>query len=178
MDCSFFSADEEVLRLLDHDPEVALEITKKFGLTAYDSSQKADRAYLRSLITRDLESKEALEAILHPRLRSQWHPQAMKAFRHSHPIFVAEIPLLYEKDLARYFDQVIVVAASPNVQLQRLMQHRQLSSEIAHALLNIQQPLEEKVCRADIVVWNDGNERTFFQQLEITLLSILQLQNS
>ena len=173
-----FSADEAVSQLLNHNQEVALEIEKTFGPAIYNSAHQIDRAALRSLITGNLDNKKALEAILHPRIRSQWHPQAIAAQKKSHPYFIAEIPLLYENDLAGYFDHVIVVAASPNIQLHRLITCRKISLEAARSLLHIQDPLTGKINCANTVIWNDGTTSSLSQQLKITLSFIRQLQFS
>ena len=98
-----FNADQEVALLLDHNPEVAKEIKEHFGKESYDSEGKVNRALLRSNITQDPQKKQTLEEILHPRLRKQWHPQATAALAHPNLLFLAEIPLLYEKELSRFF---------------------------------------------------------------------------
>lgn len=178
MNATVFYADQEVSYLLDHDSIVAQEIMTAFGPGIYNGQKKADRVYLRARLIEDPKSKKKLEEILHPRLRDQWMPQAKKAKGEPHSIFLAEIPLLYENDLAGYFDHVIVVAASQKTQLQRLITHRKLSSQTASALLQLQLPLIEKINRADQVIWNDGSMIILQEQVKIALSSIVQLQNS
>lgn len=163
--CSFFDADQEVACLLDHDPEVTQEIRTTFGAEIYNKPDgKADRAKLRSLILSSCKHKKELEKILHPRLQKIWYPQTAAA--HVNPIsfFIADIPLLFENNLASYFDYVIVVAASEKVQKDRLTQQRCLSSEAASALLQIQLPLSAKIAQATFVLWNDGSKENLEKQ--------------
>ena len=168
----FFDADKEVAQLLDHDHEVAQEITHAFGASLYNEQGKADRAQLRSLILASPQHKQQLEEILHPRLKKIWHPQAIAAQGDTTSIFIADIPLLFENSLAEYFDHVIVVAASEQVQKDRLAQQRHLSPETASALLQLQLPLTEKINRATFVLWNDGTKENLEKQFLLLLHSL------
>jgi dephospho-CoA kinase len=68
---------------------------------------------------------------------------------------VVEIPLLFEKNLAAGFDTVAVVACSDDVRRARL-RGRGLSDAEISARVASQLSLVEKVKRADVVLWNDG----------------------
>lgn len=165
--CTFFDADQEVSRLLDHNIEVATEIKNIFGNEIYNEQGKANRLLLRSLLLSSSDHKKQLENILHPRLKKIWHPQTIKAQANGHFFFIADIPLLFENNLASYFDHVIVVAASEEVQKHRLTKQRHLSPETASALLQLQLPLIDKIKRADIVLWNDGTKENLEKQFLI-----------
>ncbi len=169
---SFFDADKEVARLLDHNPEVAQEIRATFGPEIYTAEKKADRAQLRSLLLSSPQHKKQLEEILHPRLKKTWHPQIIAAQGDTDSIFVADIPLLFENNLAEYFDHVIVVAASEQVQRDRLTQQRHLSPETASALLQLQLPLIDKIKHADVVLWNDGTKENLEKQFLLLIPSL------
>ena len=174
---SFFNADKEVAGLLDHDASVTEEIKATFGNQSYDKEGKVDRSYLRSLILASPNHKKDLEAILHPRLRKIWHPQAMAArdrIKSADPLFIAEIPLLYENNLATYFDRVIVVAASEQLQMERLKKHRNFSSETARNFLQLQLPLADKINRANHVLWNDGKKETLEAELQLAIYELLR----
>ncbi len=161
---SFFDADQEVSRLLDQNADVATEIKSIFGNEVYDDQGKADRTQLRSFLISSLHQKRQLEEILHPRLKKIWHPQAITAHADSNYFFIADIPLLFENNLATYFDHVIVVAASEQVQKDRLTQQRHLSQETASALLQLQLPLSTKIAQASFVLWNDGSKENLEKQ--------------
>ena len=169
---AFFDADKEVAYLLDHNPEVAQEISAIFGLEIYNDGGKVDRAQLRSLILSSPHYKKQLEEILHPRLKKIWHPQTIAAQGDNDSIFIADIPLFFENNLAEYFDHVIVVAASEKVQRDRLAQQRHLSREIASALLQLQLPLTEKINHATFVLWNDGTKENLEKQFSLLTHSL------
>jgi dephospho-CoA kinase len=84
--------------------------------------------------------------------------------RNSRDFFFADIPLLYETSGETLCDRVVVVASSPNLQLQRLAQRKSLKNSDARKIINSQMPLEDKIQRADHVIWNNSDRETLMQQ--------------
>nr|MBA3272445.1 dephospho-CoA kinase [Chthoniobacterales bacterium] len=68
-------------------------------------------------------------------------------------------PLLYETGGETLCDTVVVVACSPQVQLERLVARNGLEQSAALEMIATQMPLAEKMRRADHVVWNNGPRR-------------------
>jgi len=168
-----YSADEENRRLLDDDPEVRHLITSELGNSCYDGGGKADRGYLFRLIGANPAARKTLEEILHPRLENIWKPLA-DAYRHSpDAFFLAEIPLLYEKELESFFDRSIVVGCSDSVRKERLKRSRSISSEEACQWLKLQHPQHDKILRADYLLWNDGSSDSLESQIQL-LTSLLK----
>ena len=72
-------------------------------------------------------------------------------------IFFMDIPLLIENDYQDWFDQIWLVAVSPDVQRQRLMKRNHLSAEEANIRISSQMPLAEKKPHATLVIDNNGS---------------------
>ena len=72
-------------------------------------------------------------------------------------VFFMDIPLLFENDYQDWFDQIWLVAVSPQVQGQRLMKRNHLSAEEAGMRIASQMPLAEKLPYASLVIDNNGN---------------------
>lgn len=68
-----------------------------------------------------------------------------------------DIPLLIENDYQDWFDQIWLVALSPEVQRQRLMKRNHLSAEEADMRIASQMPLAEKLPYASLVIDNNGS---------------------
>ena len=72
-------------------------------------------------------------------------------------VFFMDIPLLFENYYQDWFDQIWLVAVSPQVQCQRLMKRNHLSAEEAGMRIASQMPLAEKLPYASLVIDNNGN---------------------
>jgi dephospho-CoA kinase len=158
----FFDADLAA-RSLAELPEVKKEILSQFGSGVFSATGDLNRAKLRAIVFDDATKRHALEQILHPRIRRQWMAQAER-HRNSPDLFFADIPLLYETGGETLCERVVVVACSHKVQLDRLAQRKLLKGSEAEQMINSQMALEEKIKRADHVVWNNGERATLMEQ--------------
>jgi dephospho-CoA kinase len=159
---TFFDADEAAHELLNR-PEVQKQIRREFGGQVFSTAGDLNRTKLRAIVFADATKKRALERTLHPRIRRQWRTEA-KEHRNSPTFFFADIPLLYETGGESLCDRVVVVACSQKVQMARLRKRMSIKSADARQMINSQMPLEEKIRRADHVVWNNGNRASLMQQ--------------
>ena len=151
---TFFDADEAARRAVDL-PETAGAIRAQFGDEVFSEAGELNRAALRAIVFADADKRRALEQILHPPIRREWSALAEK-HRNSSDFFFADIPLLYETGGETLCDRVVVVACSREVQLRRLQERRGISEDAAARIIDSQMPIEEKIRRADHVVWNNG----------------------
>ncbi len=158
----FFNADQAAHNLVQL-PEVKQELRAEFGAGVFSRNGDLNRDKLRAIIFNDATKKRALEQILHPRIRRQWSAEA-KRHRNSPDFFVADIPLLYETGGEALCDWVVVVACSYKVQLARLTQRMSLKNAEAEQMIKSQMPLDDKIARANHVVWNDGNHAGLMEQ--------------
>jgi dephospho-CoA kinase len=158
----FFDADLAA-RSLAELPELKREILGEFGSGVFSPTGDLNRAKLRAIVFRDATKRRALEQILHPRIRRQWMAQAER-HRDSPDFFFADIPLLYETGGETWCERVVVVACSRRVQLDRLAKRISLKDSEAEQIINSQMALEEKIKRADHVVWNNGDRAMLMAQ--------------
>ena len=158
----FFDADVAA-HALPKLPEVKQEILGQFGSEVFSPEGDLNRAKLRAMVFADATKRRSLEQILHPRIRRQWMAQAER-HRNSSDFFFADIPLLYETGGETLCERVVVVACSHKVQLERLVKRISLKGSEAEQMIKSQMPLEEKIKRADHVVWNNGDRATLMEQ--------------
>jgi dephospho-CoA kinase len=170
----FFDADLAA-RSLPELPEVKQEILGQFGGGVFSPDGDLNRTKLRAIVFADAAKRRALEQILHPRIRRQWMAEAKK-HRNSPDFFFADIPLLYDTGGETLCERVVVVACSRNVQLDRLVKRKSLKRPEAEQMINSQMPLEEKIKRADHVVWNNGDRVTLMEQAK-ELVALWQEQS-
>jgi len=159
---SFFDADVAARQLTDVE-EVKQELLTQFGAGIFLPNRDLNREALRTIIFQDAAKKSALEKILHPRIRRQWSVEADR-HRKLPEFFIADIPLLYETNGQTLCDRVVVVACSPDIQLGNLMRRMKLERAPAEAMIKSQMALEEKIKRADHVVWNNSDRSVLANQ--------------
>ena len=91
-------------------------------------------------------------------------------------ILIKDIPLLIETGHHRKVDRVVVVSASRENQLLRLLD-RGLSREEAERRIASQLPIEEKVKYADFVIQNDGSLEEARRQVEAIFRHLKELSS-
>lgn len=126
---------------------------QEFGLDIVNAEGIIDRRKLGARVFSDKASRDRLNGIMHPeifRLMNEWLREQLA----THDQAVAMVPLLYETGAETWFDRVIAVAAKESLVMSRL-NARGLTRDEAKARIASQMPLEEKVRRADVVIWNN-----------------------
>lgn len=151
-----FDCDEAVHRLLEADAEVAAIISESFGGEALDARGRIDRHFLRGRVFADDAARLRLEAILHPRVRQECLDSLEQAGKRGAELFVADVPLFFEKGFDFGQTQVLVVASSRSTQIQRLKARSGFDDLLIESILAAQLPVQEKISRADVVFWNEG----------------------
>jgi dephospho-CoA kinase len=134
----------------------AAAVHAKFGRGVVDAEGRIDRRALAAIVFNDPDARLALEAIVHPAVYGEIN-RWFASLPPDTAFAVADIPLLYETGHEAEFDTVIVAACSPEEQLRRTMARDHLSHEDASARLTAQLPIDEKVRRANHVIWTTGS---------------------
>lgn len=160
-----FDCDTAVHRMLEADAEVAAIISETFGDQALDGAGRIDRHFLRGRVFADESARLRLEAILHPRVREECLDSLEKAGTRGADLFVADVPLFFEKGFDFGQSQVLVVASSRSTQIQRLKARGGFEDSLIESILAAQLPVQEKMSRADVVFWNEGPQSVIRSQI-------------
>lgn len=132
------------------------EVVAEFGRDMLTADGRLDRKKLGAVIFADTRRRRTLEAIVHPRVREAIEGWFARLDDDGGLVGVADIPLLFETARQRDFDAIVVVACAPSTQRTRLIARDGLSEADAERRIAAQMPLDDKVARADTVVWTDG----------------------
>src|SRR5690606_10014648 len=154
---------DALIREILHEPDVVAAVVAQFGSNVRDQNGSLDRRAIAQIVFNDDVAREWLENLLHPRLFARWR----EAFAADDATsWVVEVPLLFEKQLENWFDFIICVASSSDLQLARL-ENRGISHALAEQRISKQLPLATKLERADFVLWNDGSRDFLREQLVV-----------
>lgn len=144
---------DEIASAVLSEAETRRFARERFGERCIGENGEIRRGEVAKIIFSDAAARADWEAFTHPRIRAAWN-EAMRAAPDR--AFVVEVPLLFEKNYGNDFDATVCVAVSEDVRLDRL-EARGLPREQARARIAAQMPLNEKIRRADAVIFNDGS---------------------
>lgn len=157
---------DELARQLVQPGEPALaEIQTAFGKDIVAANGRLRRDELACIIFSDAASRKKLETILHPRIRKRWLAQIETWRKENHALAVVVIPLLFETRAESCFDKIICVACSAATQRARLLKRGWTSEQIEQRIA-AQWPVEQKMARADFVIWTEGALDAHARQIE------------
>lgn len=141
------------------------EIQMLFGDAVLRADGSLDRKALARIIFADPEKRAGLEQILHPRINRAFKEQLAAATEA--PVTIYVVPLFFEStNPYPEISGVIVVKASRETCLARIMERDQLSAEEAELRLRAQLPIEQKAARADWVITNESTPEALGPQVE------------
>jgi dephospho-CoA kinase len=129
-------------------------IVAAFGADVLLPDGSLNRPALGAIVFSEASSREALNAIVHPRVRAA--AAALKFDAGPGAIVVQDIPLLVETGQGAAFHLVVVVDAPAELRIERMMANRGMSRADALARLAAQAGEEERRAASDVVIANAG----------------------
>lgn len=142
------SADEIVHQLLA-SPKIYQKI---IALLGHDIAKDGylDRKLIADKVFNDEKLLKKLEEILHPAVLSMM--EEAYVLHHNSPLFVVEIPLLFEANYEGWFDATVAVSAPEEASIERFG-----SREEYFRRMKFQMPPKEKEARAHFTITNDSD---------------------
>lgn len=148
------------------------EISEAFGSEYLTSDGDLDRKALAALVFRDEAKRKTLNAIVHPRVAELGMARASELAARGEPLVCYEAALLVENRLTDAFRPLVVVAATPEVQVARAMARDAEPEDVVRGRIAAQMPLAEKVAQADFVVDNTGTKEDLVRATDDLLLKL------
>lgn len=132
-------------------------IVAVFGTGVLNGDGTLNRAALAEVIFSDAAAREKLEAILHPAIKelAQKRLQELRHKKVTAAFYMA--PLLIEAGATDRVDEIWVVYADRETQLERMQQRDAISRDDAEKRLAAQMPMDEKVTYGRVVIDNCGS---------------------
>ncbi|HBG60382.1 MAG: dephospho-CoA kinase [Omnitrophica WOR_2 bacterium GWF2_38_59] len=129
-------------------------IIKVFGKAIVDGDE-INRKKLADIVFSDKEKLDKLVAIIHPAVKNAIGEEIRRYNkRKKEYLVVVDVPLLFESNLHRYVDWIIVVKAKRQQQIERAVEKFKISKQQAIRRIKMQMPLREKIRLADIIIDN------------------------
>lgn len=172
-----YDTDSEAKRLMVDSPEIREQLTALLGTEAYLPGGLLNRDLLRHYVFDSKEHVQAVNAIVHPAVRSdfrQWAASVVltpaetalqQQFLGRHVVAV-ESALLVESQLTEDVERVLLVTASLQTRIHRTMQRDGLPEEAILQRINHQLSDAERMPHVHHVITNDEDTIDLTQQLQ------------
>ena len=161
-----YYADERAKALMIQDKNLIQNIKNLLGENAYFEDGSLNRTYISEIVFHNSMKINALNALVHPAVLADgeaWHKKQINV-----PYTLKEAALHFESGNYKYFDKMITVFAPENSRIERvLLRGGHLSKQDIEARIATQMPEEEKMKRADFIIFNDGTQPLITQVLNI-----------
>lgn len=158
-----FNSDLEAKRMYYRD-DIRAAMTNRFGDSVYLPDGSLDKPRLSSLIFNDPDAMHDLEQLLYPALNA-WFDEW--AEQQEAPYVLYESAIIFEKQLASRFDAVVLVSASEETRLRRVMLRDHCDEAAVRQRMALQWPEWKKRILADFIINhdNDDEDEALMQQV-------------
>lgn len=142
------------------------EIVEHFGKDILREDQTLDRSQLADIVFENLEQKQVLERILHPRV-FQVEQKEYEQLKKMKPdaVLVVDAALLIESGNYKKMDKVVVITCDDEIRSKRLLQRGSFTSSDIERRINSQMSQDQKVRCADYVLSNNGTKKELKSQV-------------
>lgn len=158
-----YHADMESKKFLNK-PEVILQLIESFG-TPIIESQKVNKKALANIVFKDKNKLRILNNILHPLVMEDFLD--FKKCHYKQPYLIHEAAVIFENNLAGFFDKIIMVYCPEDVIIKRVIRRDQISVQEVRRRLDNQWDQQKKMELSDFIIKNDGSESIISQVLDI-----------
>jgi dephospho-CoA kinase len=130
------------------------KIVSHFGNDILTEQGELNRQKLGEIIFRNEEKRLLLENILHPTIQELRAKERRNLEQQGCEIAFYDVPLLFEKNLSSEFDATVLVYSKESEQRSRLKERDGLTDEQIEMRLKSQMPIDEKLKKANFVIFN------------------------
>jgi dephospho-CoA kinase len=151
-------ADQIARKVVEPHQPAWKDIVQFFGPEVINQDQSLNRKKLGEIVFKNPDALKDLNRLTHPRIM-QYYKDKLNNIELEQPdaVAIVEVPLLYETDMDKLCQQVVVVWVDGETQIKRLMEREKMGYQDAIRRIDSQMPLDEKARRADFVIDNRGS---------------------
>ena len=149
---SVYDSDLEARRLQNEHPEIQDQLIELFGEDIYND-QGLNRPVLAKLVFGKPELLGKLNTIVHPVVHTDFMNWIQK--HNAENLLFMESAILFESGFNKMVDKVIVMTASENIRIARVVKRDKVTEEQVKARMLHQMADDKKIANADFVIHSD-----------------------
>jgi dephospho-CoA kinase len=151
-----FHADEVARVLQDMDADIRSGMIDLFGEAIYFANGKLDRKKVAALIFNNPALKNKVNLLVHPKVKKNFLDWTAK--NQSEDYILYEAAILFETGSYSGFDYNILVTASEQVRIDRVVKRDHTNEEAVLDRIRNQMSDEEKIPLADFIIENNEKQ--------------------
>ncbi len=162
------------------DPRVKEKIIEIFGSEAYTADKLFNAKYISEIVFSfddNGQHLDLLNSIIHPIVIDKMSSLVEMYEEQGEKLIFVESALIYEYNLEKGFDYILVVNADEETRISRAMKRSQENRNIIKQKNNLQMASDEKVQLADFVIENNGDENQLIESVNFFLNIFKELSN-
>lgn len=167
MEVPIYYADDRAKYLMEYNEGLKNSICELLGAGCFDGDNHLNRPYIADIVFNDTEKLIALNALVHPIVRTDYDLWCKEMESNGCTSCLIESALLIDNGMYKNLDKLIVVTASLDERIKRVMKRDNISEEQVKARINAQLPESEKLKLADFVINNDNIMEVLSQVISI-----------
>ena len=149
-------ADEIGREVVEHNPDVLVELANVFGSDIINKDGRLDRRLLARRTFSQPEKTQILNNIVHPQL-IECIKKRISYVRTGNDNGIVDCALIFEWGIEKFLDIVVCVSADEHFRKKNLKERDGRSSAEIEGLFSAQLPECEKIRKADIVITNNDS---------------------
>ncbi len=160
-----YYADVRAKEIMVADADVINQIKKLFGSDAYDENGQLNRKHIADKAFHDKNLLQQLNSIVHPAVFQDtldWYQT-----HHYENYTLYEAAILFESGSYKLLDKIITVFAPIEDRIARTIKRDKISRKEVLERIDKQLSEDEKMKRADFVIYNDHSQPLIEQVLTI-----------
>lgn len=134
-------------------------------------NNKVDRKKLSSIVFNDKKKLEILNNIIHGKIIEE---MINIINNNKEEILIIEVPLLFELNLEKYFDKIIVVYTNKDLQCERIMKRNNIDKEHAKKLISTQMDIYEKRKKTKYIIENEKDIKSLIENTKRIMDAIIK----
>jgi dephospho-CoA kinase len=150
-----FNTDIRAKALQNEQPELIRRMKALFGEAIYKDSV-LDRAALAQIVFGNKELLLELNKLVHPFVREDFNRWV--AAHSDQKLLFVESAIMFESGLVALVDKVILMTASEDIRIKRVVKRDGISPEQVKARIASQMSDELKIPKSDFVIFSDDNQ--------------------
>ena len=159
-------ADEIAHQLVAIGQPALTRIQQEFGKDVLYPDGSLNRKKLRELIFSDPKQKQKLESILHPLVYESMEVELKRLNQLNKPYCIICIPLLFETNMIRFVDRILVVDCSVEAQIERVLKRDNMTMERIQSIIDSQVSRTFRKAQANDLIDNSETDDRLAEEVK------------